>query len=182
MEAKQFTRNIRDDFNRTISLVGVIPLLVFIYLLIGKIASISVLAGNVGVIVLATIGVFVTGIVVGRRMLMSVTLKLIDDNQRILTMQQEMMDKNRLVAITDTVLGLSDKINNPLLTLRGNLDLLETDLKEMNLAENIKKRLGIIKSSCETIREVSHKLAQLSKPKTTTVYENIRMVDLDKTE
>ena len=30
MEAKQLTKNIKNDFNRTVTLVGVIPLLVFI--------------------------------------------------------------------------------------------------------------------------------------------------------
>jgi len=182
MEVKQLTRNISTDFNRTITLVGVIPLLVFIYLLIGKISNVNALAGEVGYIVLATIGVFVMGVVVGRRMLMSVTLKLIDDNQRILSMQQEMMNKNRLVAVTETVLGLSDKINNPLLALRGNLDLLEMDFKQSDLTDKVKKRFAVIKSSCETIREVSYKLAQLTKPVSTYISDDIRMMDLDKSE
>jgi hypothetical protein len=83
----------------------------------------------VGYIVLATIVVFVLGIIVGRKMLMSVTLKLIDDNQKILSMQKKLIEKNRLAAITETVLVLGDQVNNPLLVINGNLELLDSELK-----------------------------------------------------
>jgi len=119
MEEKQFTRNIRTDFNRLFCLVGVIPLLVFIYVLVNKISNINARVGEVGYIVMATIGVFVMGIIVGRKMLMSVTIKLIDDNRKILSMQQELLEKNRLAAITETVLALGDQINNPLSLARS---------------------------------------------------------------
>ena len=92
------------------------------------------------------------------------------------------MNKNRLVAVTETVLGLSDKINNPLLALRGNLDLLEMDFKQSDLTDKVKKRFAVIKSSCETIREVSYKLAQLTKLVSTSITDDIRMMDLDKSE
>jgi len=121
MEIKQLTYDVRRDFNRLISLVGIIPLLVFIYLLVVKIANIKILAGQVGYIVLATIAVFAMGIIVGRKMLMTVTFKLIDDNQKILSIQQELIEKNRLAAITETVLALGDEVNNPLLVISGNL-------------------------------------------------------------
>ena len=97
MEVKQLTHSIRNDFNRAISLIGIIPLLVFIYLVVGKLANFNILAGEVGYIVMATIGVFIMGIVVGRKMLMSITLKLIDDNSKILSMQQELIEKLRLL-------------------------------------------------------------------------------------
>ena len=39
MEVKQLTKNIKDDFNRLISLAGIIPLLVVIYLIVCKFAN-----------------------------------------------------------------------------------------------------------------------------------------------
>ena len=98
MEVKQLTKNIKNEFNRTVSLVGIIPLLVFIYLVVGKLSNFNALAGEIGYVVIATIGVFIMGIIVGRKMLMSVTFKLIEDNQKILSMQQELIEKSRLAA------------------------------------------------------------------------------------
>ena len=180
MELKELTKNIRDDFNRTISLAGVIPLLVFVYLLVGKVAGMHALTGQVGYIVLATIGVFLTGIVVGRRMLMSVTLKLIDDNQKILSMQQELIEKNRLAAITETVLALGDQVNNPLMIMSGNLELLDTDLRGVGLGEHVKKRLDTMRNSFNKIRDVTDRMSRLSHPVTLNIDGDQRMIDLEK--
>jgi len=178
MEVQQFTRNIRNDFNRAVSLAGVIPLLVFIYLLAGKIANFNALAGEVGYIVMATIGVFIMGIVVGRRMLMSVTYKLIDDNRKILTMQQELIEKNRLAAITETVLALGDQVNNPLLAISGNLELLELELRHLELSEKTRNRIETMRNNFYKIREVTDKMSKLTKVELVTIHGDTRMIDL----
>ena len=164
MDIKQVINKSRNDFYNTLGLVGVIPLLVFVYILVGKIANFNIMVGEVGYIVLATIGVFATGVIVGRRMLMSVTMKLIDDNQKILTMQQELVEQKSKAAITETVLTLGDQVNNPLLAIRGNLDLLDLDLKDTQQSENIRKKIATIRSNCERIREVTTQLSRLSRP------------------
>jgi len=180
MEVKQLTKNIKNDFNRAVSLVGVIPLLVFIYLVVGKLASFNALVGEVGYIVMATIGVFIMGIVVGRRMLMSVTFKLIDDNQKILSMQQELIEKNRLAAITETVLALGDQVNNPLLAISGNLELLELELKNVELNEKTRNRIKTMLNNFYKIREVTDKMSKLTKAELITIHGDTRMIDLSK--
>ncbi|MDD5109353.1 MAG: hypothetical protein PHC29_07645 [Candidatus Omnitrophica bacterium] len=180
MEIKQLTHNIKSDFNRVLSLVGVIPLLVFIYLLVGKIANFNALAGDIGYIVVATIGVFITGIIVGRRMLMSVTFKLIDDNQKILAMQQELIEKNRLATITETVFALGDQINNPLLSISGNLELLEFELRHLELSEKTRNRIQTMRNNFYKIREVTDKMSKLTKPETVEIHSGTRMIDLEK--
>ena len=178
MEVKQFTYNIRNDFNRAVSLAGVIPLLVFVYLVVGKLSNLNALVGEVGYTIIATIGVFVMGIVVGRRMLMSVTFKLIDDNQKILAMQQELIEKNRLAAITETVLALGDQVNNPLLVIGGNLELLDLEIKGTGVGEKIQNRIQTMRNNFQKIREVTDKMSKLTKPESITIHGNTRMIDL----
>ena len=180
MEIKQLTNNIKNDFNRAVSLVGVIPLLVFIYLVVGKLSNSNALMGEVGYIVIATIGVFVMGIVVGRRMLMSVTFKLIDDNQKILTMQQELIEKNRLAAITETVLALGDQVNNPLLAVSGNLEMLDSEISTLNITEKVRNRLATMRNNMQKIREVTDKMSKLTKAELVTIHGSTRMIDLSK--
>ena len=182
MEIKQLTHNIRNDFNRAISLAAIIPLLVFIYLIAGKLANFNALAGGVGYIVIATIGVFIMGIVVGRKMLMSVTLKLIDDNQKILAMQQELIEKNRLAAITEMVLTLGDQVNNPLLVMSGNLDLLDLEIRHLDVGEKVHNRLATMRSNFQKIREVTDKLSKLTKAEFVSIHGDIKMVDLIKSK
>jgi len=180
MEIKQLTSNIRNDFNRAISLAAVIPLLVFIYLVVGKIANFNSLVGEVGYIVIATIGVFIMGIVVGRKMLMSVTFKLIDDNQKILSMQQELIQKNRLAAITETVLALGDQVNNPLLVISGNLEMLDLEIRHLNVGEKVHNRLATMRSNFIKIREVTDKMSKLTKAELITIHGDTQMIDLSK--
>ena len=182
MEVKQLTCNIRNDFNRVISLVGVIPLLVFIYLVVGKLANFNALIGEIGYIVMATIGVFIMGIVVGRRMLMSVTFKLIDDNQKILSMQQELIEKNRLAAITETVLALGDQVNNPLLVISGNLEMLDLEIRHLEVGEKVHNRLATMRSNFQKIREVTDKMSKLTKAELITIHGDTRMIDLSKSK
>ena len=182
MEVKQLTHNIRNDFNRAISLIGIIPLLVFIYLVVGKLANFNVLVGEVGYIVMATIGVFIMGIVVGRKMLMSITFKLIDDNQKILSMQQDLIEKNRLAAITETVLALGDQVNNPLLVISGNLELLDSEIKHLEISEKVRNRLATMRSNFQKIREVTDKMSKLTKAELVTIHDDTRMIDLSKSK
>ena len=154
----------RRDFNTTLALTGIIPFLVFVYLLAGKSATLNVFVGEIGYIVFITLIVFILGIIVGRKMLMGVI--------------QEVIDKNRLLAVTETTLALSHEINNPLLAMRGNLELLESEFPDNAASEGIRNRLFIIKNHCERIREVTEKLSNLTKPVVTTIHGDTKMIDL----
>lgn len=180
MNIKDIIAAKKNDFFDSVCLMGVIPLLVFVYLLLNKISSYKILSGEIGYILLATIAVFVMGIVVGRRMLMSLIIKLIDDNQRIVSMQQELIEKNRLSAITEMTLSLGHELNNPLLAISGNLEMIEMELPKDKLPEAIRKRFETIKGHCERIRQVSEQISRIAKPVLSTIHGDVKMVDLGK--
>lgn len=182
MEVKDLIAREKRDFYNSLCLTGVIPFLVFVYLLIGKIASFDVLKGDVLYIMMATVLIFSLGIVVGRKMLWSLILKLLDDNKRIVNMQQELMEKNRLAAITETTLALGHEINNPLMAIRGNLELIDSEALGKPLPDNIKSRLDTIKNYCERIGQVTDKMSSLSKPTLQTIHGATKMLDLEKSK
>lgn len=167
MHLKELVADRRREFDISVCLTGVIPLLVFLYLLVVKIASFQIFIGEVGYIMFTTVLIFLLGIMTGRKMLWSII--------------QDLVERNRLAAISETTLALSHEINNPLLTVRGNLELLENDFSRNKIVdETIKNRLEVIKDHCERIRQVTDKLATLSRPVSTPVSGDIRMVDLTK--
>ena len=165
IEIKTIIQKRKRDFNASVALIGVIPFLVFIYLLVVRVASLHIFVGEVGYIMLATLAVFLLGIFVGRKMLWSLL--------------QEIIERNRLVAVTETTLSLSHEINNPLLTVAGNLELLEGDLLGITLPEKAKSRINTIKEGCERIRNVTEKMAKLHKPVSTTIHGGVSMIDAE---
>lgn len=169
MEVKQFIVSKKRDFNIALSLAGVIPFLVFVYLLVVKVSSFKVFIGEIGYIMFCTMVIFLMGILVGRKMFWA--------------MLKELIDKNRLAAISETTLALSHEINNPLLAVRGNLDLLESDFAERQISDKIiNNRLDTIKTNCERIRQVTDKLAKLSKPVSETIHSQSKMINLNMSE
>lgn len=153
------------NFNMAICLIGIIPFLVFVYLMAIRVSSLKVFTGEIGYIMFFTAIVFILGIAVGRKMLMSLI--------------SELVEKNRLAAITETTLTLGDQISNPLLAIRGNFQLIEDDADELRLPQKIRDRLTAIKGNFERIGEVTDKLSKLTKPVTKTILGNTRMIDLD---
>lgn len=153
----------RRDFNVTVALTGVIPLLVCVYLLITRLSNPNVLVGQIGFVVFCTVLVFSGGVLVGIRMLNSFT--------------EEIKEKSKLAAITETVLGVGDQINNPLMAIRGNLEILETYALESNLPPRQVDRIKTMKESLERIRQVTDNMSHLTKPKYATIHGKIKMVD-----
>jgi len=165
MQVKEAVAKRRRDFDTVVCLTGVIPFLVFVYLLIVKVANLQILVGEVGYIMFTTVVIFLLGILVGKKLFWS--------------MISDIMEKNRLSVITETTLALSHEINNPLLTVRGNVELLEHDFAQSQIAnDTIINRLETIKDHCERIRKVTDKLANLTNPVSTTVHGKTKMVDL----
>ena len=165
MEIKEVVAKRRRDFDTVICLTGVIPFLVFVYLLIVRVASLQILVGEIGYIMFTTVVIFLLGILVGKKLFWS--------------MITEIMEKNRLAVIAETTLALSHEINNPLLTVRGNVELLEHDFAQSQIASStIINRLETIKDHCERIRLVTDKLANLTNSVSTIVHGETKMVDL----
>lgn len=152
------------NFNNVICLMSIIPLLVSVYIIAAKIASIQVFAGEIGYIMLLTMMIVLAGIMAGKRIIWDLV--------------QELLEKNRLAAITETVLTLGHEINNPLMVVHGNLELLEGDVTDIGLPSNVKNRLSEIKNNCERIILVTQKMSNLSKPVSATVCGDTKIIDL----
>lgn len=166
MVVKEIILKKRRDFNIVICLTGVIPILVLVYLLVAKIASIEIFVGEIGYIMFCTIVIFLLGVLVGKRMLKGIL--------------KELIEEHRLAAVTETALALSHEINNPLLAVRGNLELLENDFAESQVPQDIKNRLNVIIINCERIRQATEKLTGLSKAASQTIDGSAKMIDLGK--
>lgn len=165
MTVKELISREKRNFNMAICLIGVIPFLVFVYLFVSKTTSFNVFVGQVGYVMFFTVVVFVLGLAVGRKMLMALI--------------SELIEKNRLAAITETTLTLGDQISNPLLVIRGNFQLIEEEASKLNLPREIRDRLTTIKGNFERISMVTDKLSSLSKPVTKTIFGGTRIIDLD---
>jgi signal transduction histidine kinase len=169
MQIKEIIASHRRQFNTTVALVGVIPFLVFIYILVVKISSFNIMTGEVGQIMLATMFVFLSGLAIGRKMFWNIV--------------KELVEKNRLAAITETALALGHEINNPLLSISGNLELMEMDIgSSSSIPIDFKNRLNTIKNNCQRIQDVTTRLSTLIKPVSSTVYGSYNMVDLRKSK
>jgi nitrogen-specific signal transduction histidine kinase len=163
MDIKKLIARSKRDFDISISMIGVIPLLVFTYLIIAKLATVKILIGQIGYIIFCTILVFLVGVFVGKRMFSSLV--------------NEIMEKNKSAAITETALGVGDQINNPLLAIRGNLEIVEMYALENKLPPKVIDRIKTIKDNFERIRQITDKMSNLGKPKTTSIIGKSSMVD-----
>ena len=179
MEATWVRKKARREFDNVTCLMAIIPALVFVYLIVGKIASFTVLAGEIGYVMLAVVLLILLGIITGKRLLWSLINKIIDFDQQIISLKEEMVEKNRIAAVSETVLSLSHEINNPLLVIQGSLSVLE---EEQESPPALKNRLVEIRSHCERIMQVTNKMSSLSKPILTKIHGDIKMVDLGSSE
>ena len=164
MKPWDFINKEKREFSVMLSLVGIIPFLVFIYIMASKIASIKVFIGEIGLVMILTVLVFVLGIFVGKRMLASFVTEIIEKDKR--------------AAITETALAVGHEINNPLLAIRGNLQLLEAYIVENQAPDTVKNRLKTIMDNFERIRQATDKFVELSNPRPTRVFGKTNMLDI----
>jgi signal transduction histidine kinase len=179
VDIKTIELKIRKDFNIAICLMGIIPFIVCFYLLSNRAPAFNMVAGQTGYVLFITIIILLLGVATGRRMLWSLFKRLFDFNETILTLQDELVEKNRLSAVTETVLALGHEVNNPLLIIRGNIDLLEQDISTGKPPYAVKEKISIIKSHLERIRTVTEELSKLKHPVSTEIYGGSKMVDLE---
>ncbi len=164
MKLWDFINKEKREFSVMLSLIGVIPFLVFVYVIVSKISSIKVLVGELGLVMILTMLVFILGIFVGKRMLSSFVTEIIE--------------KDKKAAITETALAVGHEINNPLLAIRGNLQLLESYILEIQSQDSVKNRLKTIMDNFERIRQATDRFVEISNPKTTKVYGKTEMLDI----
>ncbi len=153
MKLKDFINKEKREFSIMFSLVGVIPFLVFVYLITSRVSSIQIFIGQVGLVMIFTMVVFILGIFVGKRMLSSFV--------------SEIIEKDKMAAITEVALAIGHEISNPLLSIRGNLQLLESYIAESHAPDTLRNRIKTIMDDFERIRQATDKFATLSNPKVT---------------
>ncbi len=180
MELCQFEKEIRRNFNVAIALIGIIPLMVFVYILAVKAGTIEMLAGDIGYYMLLTMTVIMLGILVGRRMIWGIIAKLLELNMQIKNLQDEILKKNKLAAISETVLTLRHEINNPLCVMSGNIELLQNELNVDNIPMAIRERCRTIKTHCDRIAEATNKMSRLSNPVSIRLNNDKSIIDLKK--
>jgi signal transduction histidine kinase len=116
LELRQIIEELKEDplrkFNMAFALMGIIPILSFMYLLIGRFFSLEVLEGNVGLIVLTVVFVSLLGFFIGHTLIRSLLNRLIGYMVRL---QEKDKQKSIFVA------NVSHEIKNPLAILRLSL-------------------------------------------------------------
>ncbi|MCK4851975.1 MAG: hypothetical protein KAS86_02565 [Candidatus Omnitrophica bacterium] len=182
---KQLEKNTWKEFSRTIFLMGVIPFLALFVILAEKVLPVSGFMGNVNYVLVMTLIILIQGVIVGGQLIRKLIKELIAFNEKNDQIRDELMEKSKLAAISQTVLTLSHEINNPLMVVTGNIELLARDATEEQRAAG-SERFKVITNNCGKIKNVLSKMAALSKPVLTTVAmsgtSKLEMIDLDKSE
>jgi signal transduction histidine kinase len=182
MDVKHFENRTRRDFNNAMTIVGLSSTWVFVYLLVSEGDPLQALRDERGLVLFLTMNLLLIGLIISRKILWAVIERLFDFNIENTRLQKELLEKSRLAAITETALALSHAINNPLMIIRGNLDTLEYNTQKGDMPEETKQKIEKLKSSADRIKEITEKLTTLSKPVTTEVYGDTKMIDPDRSE
>jgi len=180
MQVDQVKAQAKKDFNNAICLMAIIPFLTFLYILGGIYASFPSAGGKAVPIISICAILILLGIISGKKIIWNLISNLIDFSEQLVSMQKELGEKNRIVAVSETVLSLSHEINNPLFVMQGNLALLENDLAGLNMPNAFKDRLNQVKSHCERISSAVNKISGLNMPvASSVVHGDTKMLNLE---
>ena len=172
-------KKIRKDFNNAMIVIGLSSVWVFAYLIASK-GGFRVLSGTGAYVFVITMSLLLLGMAISRKMLWSVIENLIYFNQQTIKLERELMEEHKLATIAKTTLSLSHEINNPLMIMRGNIEVLNSDIEDqgskLELSE-IKRRIFKIREHCNKISEATDKLLNITKPVETVVHGDIKMFD-----
>lgn len=177
---KELEVRAKRDFNNAICLIGIIPFLVFIYLLVVEVGSIEVLTGTIGYVVLVSMLILLLGIVVSRKIMWSMISQLFNYSKRIIELQNKLIEQKKAETIKETTRALTHEINNPLGIIMGLTELMETKLKTVEVPNFVRENISMIGQNCDRISEVTAKLRNISKPVYTTAYGGNKMIDAEK--
>lgn len=92
-----------------------------------------------------------------------------------LKLQQQLVDAERLEAITETAISVNHEINNPLTSILLSAQIL---LAREGLDANTIEKLRIIEQNSMRIKNITEKLAQMVQPKSVPYVESIKMIDI----
>ncbi|MFQ5648470.1 MAG: response regulator [bacterium] len=90
-------------------------------------------------------------------------------------LEKELLEKERLAAITESIATINHKINNPLTPILGNIQLIRQD--EAQFQESHKEKLEIIETNARKICEVIKSFNQLTNPISTKYYRDSNLIE-----
>lgn len=88
----------------------------------------------------------------------------------------ELIEREKLAAVIQTAVTVNHEVNNPLTAILGNVQLLL--LKRADLDDELRAKLKTIEESAMKIKEVTHRLLQLTAVRTKQYSEGTQMLDL----
>jgi signal transduction histidine kinase len=95
-------------------------------------------------------------------------------------MQEKLINYERVAAIHQTVVTLSDRINNPLTIIQGHAELLRKDIPDDD--GRVVRSLDAILQSCQRCGEIMRKLREIQEPKVVEYAgTGLRMIDVERT-
>ena len=93
---------------------------------------------------------------------------------------QDIIDQERLTAITETAVTVNHEINNPLTAILGNVQLLL--LHREDLDDDLRNKLTVIEESASKIKDVTQRLLRLTSARATDYASGVSMIDLSESE
>lgn len=96
----------------------------------------------------------------------------LSDQKRL---EKELLEKERLIAITESLATINHELNNPLTPILGNLQLIRKN--ETALPTDMQKKLDIIEQNAKRIFHIIQKFNAISKPVRRTYYGDSKMID-----
>ena len=147
--------NIYQKFSIAFALMSVIPFLAFFYLLAGKIGTMNLLIGEIGIILSVALFISLLGLVELRR-----AYEEHKNDRREIFRSAKLSSLGRLIA------EVAHEVNNPLQAIIGRARL---SLMEGKCDDDTKENLEIIIKECNRAKEVTHRLLMFSAPRKNTV-------------
>jgi signal transduction histidine kinase len=89
---------------------------------------------------------------------------------------RELIDKERLAAVTETAVTVNDRINNPLTAIIGNVQLLLMNRDDLD--DELRRKLTVIEESASRIKDVTQRLLRLTEARSTEYVSGTSMIDL----
>ena len=174
-------KEVRKNFNNAMVVIGLSSVWIFSYMVISREGGIAMLKGTSGFMFAINMLLLLSGLIISRKILWAVVDSLLFFNKQTLKLERELIEEQKVVTVAKTALALSHGINNPLMIMRGNIEILYNDLEEQGSAISIsqlKKRIFMMKEHCQRIIAVTDKLVNMAKPVETAVCKDINMMDI----
>ncbi|MFC1548411.1 sensor histidine kinase [Candidatus Omnitrophota bacterium] len=155
MLPKKIVVNIYRKFSIAFALMSVIPFLVFFYVLTGRVASVDILVGDIGIVLAIAMFISLLGLLDLRKM-----YRVQEDSRKRIIQSAKLSSLGRLIA------EVAHKVNNPLQVILGRARLA---LMRGHEDPEIDKNLRIIMEQCRRAGDVTHRLLLFSAPNTSEV-------------